>query len=789
MSRTFTIGMVLSATANVGAALAGVGSVGRAVDALSKRALQIRTELQPYRDTEAALAQIDRRIGALNARKLQLTQQLQDAPAQAGQTQAAMEKVGARLDRLNSKRLQLAGDLEKGKTAAAGLETQLGRIESASRRLGESMTAMKARADLRREIQGNILGTVAMGAALAAPVKVAIDFESAMADVRKAADLDPSGVRQMGDAILALSRRVPMAATGLATIMAEAGRAGIARDELLGFAEDTARLAVAFDTTAEEAGSAMVGLRAIFKLNRQQVTELGDAYNELDNNMAATAKGMLEIANRAGNTARLVGMDAVQLGALGASFLELKTPPEIAARAINALLAKLRAASYQSDDVQEGFKRIGLSAAGMEAAMKQDAEGALVMFLKHAKQAENPIGVLTQIVGQGFADDVAKLVDSVDVYEKAIGIVSDKTKLAGSMQREYQNRLDTTANELQLLRNELTRAAVHLGGVFLPGTRLAAKGLGSVLSAADRLGQAMPWLTGAVGGVAASLIGVKIASMGIRYAWTFAADGAAILRQGYILLTTSTRLHTMATTAATWANRGFAASLQMVGAAMARHPVGAVMVGLALAAGLLYANWEKVGPFFTGLWERIGAGATWVRERLDALWRWVAAIDLSTAGGRIIGSLVEGMRAAAMRPVELMREVAGKIRNLLPFSPAKEGPLADLDRVRLFETVADGLNPTPLHQRIGQALSGASRAITGAMLPPLQVNAAGAPGLSLPSPAMPGGPAFGGGGMAVNVTNYITVHGAEGEPKALAQRIARETGLETDRVLRRKYAI
>jgi TP901 family phage tail tape measure protein len=461
---SFVIGMALNATANVGAAMSGVSRVGSALDALSRRRLSVETDLRPFRETEAALAQVDRRIGALNARKLQLQQQLAGAPEKAGEVQAALDKVGGRLDRLNAKRVQLAAELEKGRTAASGLERELGRVTAASERLGSSMAAMKARADLRREIQGNILGTVAMGAALAAPVKQAIDFESAMADVRKAADLDPTGVRQMGDAILQLSRRVPVAATGLATIMAEAGRAGIAREELLGFAEDTARLAVAFDTTAEQAGPAMVGLRSIFKLNREQISAVGDAYNELDNNMAAVAKDMLEIANRSGSTARLFGLDAVQLGALGAALLELKTPPEISARAINGMLMKLKTATSQGKEFQAALQSIGLSAQGMEDAIKRDAEGALVLFLKHAKAAENPLAVLTDVMGQGFADEIGKLVDSVDVYEKAIGIVSDKTKLAGSMQREYQNRLDTTANELQLLRNELTRAASSCRG-------------------------------------------------------------------------------------------------------------------------------------------------------------------------------------------------------------------------------------------------------------------------------------------------------------------------------------
>lgn len=45
--------------------------------------------------------------------------------------------------------------------------------------------------------------------------------------------------------------------------------------------------------------------------------------------------------------------------------------------------------------------------------------------------------------------------------------------------------------------------------------------------------------------------------------------------------------------------------MRVVGLAMMANPIGMVIGGIALAAGLIYANWETVGPWFSNLWETV----------------------------------------------------------------------------------------------------------------------------------------------------------------------------------------
>lgn len=72
------------------------------------------------------------------------------------------------------------------------------------------------------------------------------------------------------------------------------------------------------------------------------------------------------------------------------------------------------------------------------------------------------------------------------------------------------------------------------------------------------------------------------------------------------------------------------------------------------------------------------------------------------AGANITGSIAEGITGAISKVKDAINGVVSKIRNYLPFSPAKEGPLKDLNRLNFGGT-------------IGDSIRGATRPVTKAM--------------------------------------------------------------------------
>ncbi len=705
----------------------------------------------PTRQMRASLGQAHQQVH-------RLSQKLGTQRSALGQTRLAMKQAGVAATQLERQERKLGATVDQLR----------GRYD----RLTQSIKKRQALKQTRSELGGKLIGTAVAGAAMVLPLKAAIDFESKMADVKKVVNFDtPQQFKAMSSDILQLSTVIPMSAAGLGDIVAAAGQAGIAREELLKFASDAAKMGVAFDMAGAEAGSAMTGLRTLFKLNQDQVVSLGDAYNHLSNNMDATARDMLNIANRAGASAELFGLSGEQVGALGATFLALKTQPEVAATGINSMLLKMQAADKQGPKFQQALAGIGMSAQGLKDAIEQDAQGALLGFLEAVESSDDVSGTLFDLFGLEYSDDMTKLVGGLDLYRKSLGLVADETKFADSMQKEYEERSKTTANELELMKNRMNRLGVTVGSVTLPALGKMTKWAGKAVDWMADLAEEYPTLTGGVVGLTTAALGLTVALLaggyavlGMKTAWQNAKDfwargGKVIgwtrgklvafnktalvtaartkaLAAGGAIRSFGASLVTFATTGVTVAVAGFKALIASTWAwtaALLANPITWVVVGIMAAVGAvwaIYKYWTPITEFFEGLWGSVTgyAGQAWewikgvwgsVAGWFGRLWRDVESIfstfSLFDAGKAILQTLGKGIRAAAGVVGGAIKAVFGKVRGLLPFSDAKEGPLAALTASgkSVMGTLGEGVRQAgpqafqrPLARALGTATAG-----------------------------------------------------------------------------------
>ena len=434
-----TIGATVGASVGTaaGATIKHIDRLGKTVDELNARVLQVqqtRALEEQIAQTGEAFRAAEERVDALGAAMREseaptdaMESSLADAREEAarlgavmaeqsrdlGERREELRRTGDAVDDLADRERELTGTLEKQRR-------QLHKLTD----LAEKRAAVRAR---RAEHRAGLVDAAALGTTFLSPLKAAIggaiEFESVMADVRKVVDFDtPEGFARMGDAIQQMSTEIPITAAGLGNIVAAAGQAGITRDELLGFARDAAMIGVAFDLSADQAGGAMSGLRSIFDLTQPGLVDLAGTYNHLSNNMDATAADILTIANRAGSMGRLFGLTGEEVGALGATFLALKTPPEVAGTSINAMLSILATADQQPAKFADALAQIGVDAEALKEDIGQDAQGALLRFLDAVGGADDKIGVLTSLFGREYADDIAKLVGNLGDYRKAVDL-------------------------------------------------------------------------------------------------------------------------------------------------------------------------------------------------------------------------------------------------------------------------------------------------------------------------------------------------------------------------------
>ena len=598
-------------------------------------ALAMRAAQQKVSGLEANIANQGGEPSAKQAKELER------ARAAAARAEEAYRRQRAAVDELSTSLTRAGVNTRAMGTESVRLGSQLETLRSRTEALTRAQQAQARNLENRSAYRAQMMDAVALGGALYGLVQPAVQFESVMADVKKVVNFDtPEQFGQMSKDVLLLSTRIPMAADGIGAIVAAAGQAGIAREELLRFAEDAAKMGVAFDLSGDQAGAAMTGLRSIFGLTQDEVVKLGDAINHLSNNMDAKASDLLNIANRAGSTAKLFGLSGAQLNALGATFLALKTPPEVAATGINALLMKLATADKQNERFQQGLQDIGLSAEVMKKMIQRDAQGALTTFLRQVKKAPDLMGTLSDLFGMEYADDIAKLVGSMETYEKAVGLVADQTAYAGSMQKEYEARSATTANNLQLLKNQMSRLGITVGNALLPALNNLVGALMGPIDSLANLAERFPIVTQVVVGTVGAVLGLKVATIALGYAWTFVKGpilGAQVAFQSARAGLALFQVQAAATGASSgllslaWvriqggalgiiapiksAALAFWAMLPAIGAttvALLANPITWIVVGIGAAvAGLalvIRKYWDPIAAYVGGVFEGIRAG-------------------------------------------------------------------------------------------------------------------------------------------------------------------------------------
>lgn len=382
-------------------------------------------------------------------------------------------------------------------------------------------------------------GALKIGEFVTDSVQAAVDFESAMADVAKVVDglRDENGnltdtYYAMSDSIVQMSKDIPMAAEDLAAITAAAGTAGIAADELTTFTETAAKMGVAFDTTADQAGDWMAKWRTSFSMGQEEVTALADQINYLSNNSASTASEISTIVTAVGPLGDVAGISAAQIAALGSTMVGVGVQQDVAATGIRKLATTMVAGSSATKAQATVLQQLGLDATEMAQRMQTDAEGAILTFLKAVSklpEAEQA-AALKNYFGQESVGAIAPLLTNLDVLRERFEMVADAQLYAGSMDAEYAARAATTANNIQLYENRIAALKIQIGDYLLPVVnKVLAAASGGLDWISDKIASAEGTVSGFIGTVQSKALAIftmirpKLESIGAKAQEIFTA--------------------------------------------------------------------------------------------------------------------------------------------------------------------------------------------------------------------------------------------------------------------------
>lgn len=635
-----------------------------------------------------------------------------------------------------------------GASIGASFDSAVRRVQTRFESLGASVAkAQASNLSDRAVYRSQIADVAALGATLYGAIKPAVDFESAMADVGKVVDFAaPDGLQRMGRDIIAMSQRIPMAADGLAKIVAAAGQSGIAERELLGFAESAAKMGIAFDVSADQAGDMMAKFRTGMKLTQPQVEALADAINELSNRQASSAADVADVVRRQGALALAMGLSGEKTAALASAMLSAGAAPQVAATALKNLVLALGAGESATKSQTDAMSKLGFGARELADLLQSDAQGAIMSVLEALREvpAEERGSIAEMLFGRESLGAIAPLLTNLDSLQSAFALVGDKASYLGSATREFQNRAKTTENGLKLFQNRLNALAITVGSTLLPAINDFLGIVGPGVSMIADLAERFPLVTKAVAGAVVGLAGLKIATLASGYAFTF-LKGAALSAAGavvkaaelaFVPATIGSRALGAAMFAATNPIRAVGIALRF---AFIASGVGAVIAGVAAAGTWIYNNWSNLGAMFQGFASGFMAAIAPVRPALDpiiggvsTLFGWLGNLLGPIEGaesafmsfGERVGAVVGGVVAKVAELVGGVAWALGKVRDLLPFSDAKTGPLADLTKSgeSILPTVGEGVaraGSAPLATPLSAALAGAIAAAPVAASPAL----------------------------------------------------------------------
>ncbi|MBE9596822.1 phage tail tape measure protein [Moraxella sp. K2450] len=398
----------------------------------------------------------------------------------------------------------LSGATDKLKIFGDNVKNNAEKLEKFANRNKQTFTKMA---------QSSAVALAAIGAGVTKSVESAVKFESAMAGVRKVIDFDtPEAFKQMEKDILAMSQRLPMTAEGLANIMASAGQAGIAQADLARFTETAAKMGVAFDITAEQAGQAMAEMRVAFNMSQSEVETLADKINYLGNTSPNNAAKIMQITQAVGAVAELGGFAADQTAALASVIVGID--PSNVATGLKNISLQLTAGENATKSQRVAFEKLGLSAEDVAKKMKEDAVGTLMEITRLISETipeHEQSAVSTMLVGREALPVFAQLIQNQEVATQKLTDMGDASKYAGSMLKEFENMAGTSQAQMQLFNNNIEAVKIALGSALLPAINSIMQALTPVIKAFAEWSSENPKIVATIVAVTTAVFGVGLA--------------------------------------------------------------------------------------------------------------------------------------------------------------------------------------------------------------------------------------------------------------------------------------
>ncbi|MFE1082431.1 phage tail tape measure protein [Brevibacterium sediminis] len=396
--------------------------------------------------------------------------------------------------------------------------------------------AMKAAQQYSQEMTTVGTGLAAFGGvvvgALGLATKATMSWESAWTGVLKTVDGTPKQLAAVESGLRDLAKTLPATHEEIAAVAEAAGQLGIKTDNVVSFTKTMIDMGESTNLSAEEAATSLARLANIMGTSQKDFGKMGASIVGLGNNFATTEREIVEMSMRIAGAGKQAGLTEGDVFGLSTALSSVGIEAEAGGTAISMVMKKVGNSVADGGDSMAEFARIaGMSTSEFSAAWKDDASGALDLFIQGLGRAqangENVNKTLSDlgITGIRESDALLRLSASGDVLTEALKMGNSEYERGAALAMEAAKRYDTDASRLKMAGNTIKDTAITVGGTFAPMVTGAMELLSGFIGLVGSAPEPILQMGGALGGLvgAASLAGGGFLVLAPRIAETIEA--------------------------------------------------------------------------------------------------------------------------------------------------------------------------------------------------------------------------------------------------------------------------
>lgn len=786
---------MLSAAGSLGALNNRIGELNQQAGSLSSLA-KLRNEVgetsRAYTQAHTRVTELARGISQTEKPTKEMVREFEKAKREASQLKSKLTEKRNELNNLN----KTLGTTGQSTAALTKRQQEMAKAAEQARKAQASL--QKTMRDLdqvkqdRANLRGQMMDAAALAVALGAPVKVAADFEHAMARVGAVSNATDEQMAALTQSARHLGATTVFSASEAAEGMQYLAMAGFDTERIIGAMPGLLGLAAAAGADLGRTSDIASDILSGFGIEAENMGQVSDVLAKAMTTSNTTLETLGETMKYVGPIAREAGMSLEETAAMAGLLGNVGIKGSEAGTAMRAMLLRLAAPTGAAAKALDG---LGVEVLDVEGNVRNMVElmGEMAQATEHMGSGER-LAILKEVFGERPAAALSELM----AQEGSGGITKylEVMQNAEGTTQAMADRMNETAHgSMKQLQSAVESVQISLGNMLIPAMKVATGLLTRAATAVQNFTERYPNLSKWIVLITAGLISFKVAAIALGYAFTFVRGAwlstvlvAKTLNVWMTLLrTNSIKMAASQKTAAAGAKL-MAAAQWLLNSALLANPIGLVVAGIAalVAAGVaLYKYWDVVAAFFKGVWDGFVQGLAPVRESFAALapvmelirpvidgvsaaFSWliglfkkteasseslekagnygkvfgeliafginiatlpirnfiklgvwlgetaakmpelisegfakvkdfVSNFSLFDAGKAMLSTLTDGIKAMAAKPVEAVKNVLGKVRDFLPFSDAKVGPLSELTASgsAIMETLGDGVKSAP----------------------------------------------------------------------------------------------